>query len=179
MTHHDDALPDDRGPERDLAHGPDNDPLAELLAAWQDQAIPEATPELDDCDDETRAVVSWMAEAWAAQPIPAAAPQRPTRPTLRWPRRATRPQLTRRAAAALLLAGLTLALLSRPEPSTDLAPPHMVATTQPTTTGAGAPNADLAHARPEPRLVAVANDQIVFRSGPVRLVLITNHLTGE
>ncbi|GEM_PF-2924831 len=163
----------------------DGDPLAELLAAWQEQPIPEATPDLDDCDDETRAVVDWMAAAWAAQPVPAAAPQRPTRRLPRWPRRADWPLLTRRAAAALLLAGLTLTLLSGPRPSSGRAGSGLTAATQSTSTGAGAQDATatapsaLIDARPEPQLVAVTNDQIVFRSGPVRLVLITDHLASE
>lgn len=174
MTDHDDPVLHENTPE-----GGNSDPLAELLAAWQEQPIPEATPDLGDCDDETRAVVNWMAAAWAAQPIPAAAPTRPSHRTLRWPRRAAWPQLTRRAAAALLLAGLTLTLLSGPEPSPERTDSDLAAATLPTTTDAGAPSPALTNARPEPQLVAVANDQIVFRSGPVRLVLITDHLAGE
>jgi len=180
MTH-----PDDPTRHDGTSDASDGDPLAELLAAWQEQPIPEATPDLDDCDDETRAVVDWMAAAWAAQPVPAAAPPRPTQRLPRWPRRADWPQATRRAAAALLLAALTLTLLSGPRPSTERPGPDLTAATQATTTGAGAQSAAvtapsaLTDTHPEPQLVAVANDQIVFRSGPVRLVLITDNLSGE
>jgi hypothetical protein len=153
----------------------DSDPLARLSAAWQQQEIPEATPELDECDADTQAVVEWMRVAWEAQPIPAARPPQPVRWPLRLVRNRPWPELTRYAAAALLLVSLTLAVVQRPgstaaPAASDSASRHEFATG----TEAVEPADDTA-----PRLVAVASDQITFRSGPVRLVLITDHSMGE
>ncbi|MFT7464629.1 MAG: hypothetical protein ACI9EF_002986 [Pseudohongiellaceae bacterium] len=178
--HHDDPQKDDL----------DDESLRQLISAWQQQPLPETTPELDDCDEETQAVVSWMAAAWAAQPIPAVAPETPLSVRSRrfpWPRAQAWPQITRRVAAALLLGGLTLTLLSGPHslPGTTQTAAQPVASlthslksgTPPTTSHTNAVSNEAA--RSKPQLVAVADDHIVFRSGPVRLVLITESLQGE
>lgn len=177
----------DDSPADDRPGIPDGDPLTALHAAWQRQSVPEATPDLDDCDDETQAVVAWMAAAWAAQPLPSAVPPsaaprslRPVRRPRSWFRARSWPQLTRHAAAALLLVGLTLTLLSGPRRSTGSAELGDTAGTVTTSTAAAAETDNAATtASGSPRLVAVADDHIVFRSGPVRLVLITDHLAGE
>lgn len=130
---------------------PRDDALELLQRAWGELPTPPAHRDLEDEDDTTRAAVSWARDAFAALEPPA--PVQRLRPVSR--PRAARPSTWRRhAAAAAVLLSLALALRSRPEGGVAVPIP------EPTDVG--------------PRLVAVADDQVVMRSGPVRLVLITS-----
>ncbi|RKY17602.1 MAG: hypothetical protein DRQ55_15380 [Planctomycetota bacterium] len=134
----------------------DDDPLAALQRAFDELQPPVPQRALGDEDASTRAVVGWARGAYDGLQPPAPVLRLRESPRSATTARSERGQRWRRhAAAAALLLGLGLALRSRPE----LRPRPPSA--EPVDSG--------------PRLVAVADDHLVMRSGNVRLVLITSN----
>jgi hypothetical protein len=149
--------------------------LAALRDAFQGLRVPPSTPELEATDETTRRTVAWMADAFAALPVPEARPTTARPPAAR-PGRVLpmlrRGAWVRHAAAAAVLATLT-ALLAlsggtdqpvRPERPGDVvvAPPATIPGFRP------------ASASGSSSLVAVADDHLELRAGNVRLVLFTD-----
>ncbi len=170
-----------RGP---LDVPPDGDPLDALASLWSSLAPPARTDDLEREDELTRASVAWMRTAWEALELPAASdaetttraagdvltlhahPQRPAVDTRTAPVRSMswRPL----AAAAVLLLSLAgpLLLLSPAGPTTDGSAFDPRVTT----------HHDGGEPAPQHGPIVTRADahRLELRSGPVRLVLLTN-----
>jgi len=137
--------------------------LRELEAAWRSLPLPPPNRELEDEDPATRQAVEWMRSAWVSLEIPRApAPPVPMRARRRWPSRLAR-------IAAVLVLALGALLLARSISAPD---ETEIARTPPT-------NDTEARQGPDPpppavALLAATADRIELRSGPVRLVLLTD-----
>ena len=163
--------------EHDPAHedGQPQEPLdlGALRDAFHGLPTPDATPPLDESDAQTQATVAWMVEALAALPVPDVqvpklSDKAPPRPLLKRlpgsrPKTASSPApWMRHAAAAAVFAALALALnwasstARVDEPAFSTAIPGFREASQ----GSSG-------------LVAVTADHLEVRSGPVRLVLLT------
>jgi len=174
--------------ERDsLEPGREPPELDALRATWRELEPPAPDAALDAPDPRAEAAVEWMRAAWRElEPPPAEIPWR-----LRArPRRRT---LARLAAAAAILVALAWSLRELARRDTEVPDEVAVATvetgadsehrTPPPAPAHGAgrpgggredetapPSADTGD---EPVLVALASDRMELRSGPVRLILIT------
>ena len=169
MTSHDERDDGGFGDE-----GPGGDELDLLREAWAGAAPPVATPKLDDADPLTRATVAWSRDAWEQLEAPAARMPLALHVATRFAslRRAPWP---RYAAAAVVLIALMLGRSLRPTDG-ERAPLNETtasngADTSPASTSQGTSHTPAA--LPERRVVAVADDHIELRSGPVRLLLMT------
>lgn len=126
-------------------------PLDELRSAWSSLEAPEPRP-----DAATVASVEWMRAAWRALPVPAADPS----VLVSRRRRAERQTIaTWAAAATVLLAGIAFSVQR-------LTPPARSGVE--VTAIGGEPSST------KPYIAAVESDRVEMRSGPVRLILLTN-----
>ncbi len=154
-----------------------DDALDALVRAFRELPAPPPARELDAEDEATRRAVAWMAAAFGAQSPASSAPPaailaRTARPAPRREHRAWRPLAAAAAVLVLLGGGLVLAdRVLRPRaatppdaplaqvppaeiPAPDIAPPDI---TPPAARASG--------------VVAVAEDHLELRSGPVRMLL--------
>jgi hypothetical protein len=135
---------------------PDDLPLDELRRAWRGLEPELPAEDLSEVDPTTRASVEWMHAAWSSLQVPA----------VRVPsRRLVHPVLRLAAglaAAAAVLASLWLAGnqgrlqrsedFARSESEAPIAPNHLEG----------------------PQLASLSSEHVELRSGPVRLVLLTD-----
>jgi len=181
---------------------PQDGALEALRQAYRSLPVPEATPALEAPDPATAAVLDWMRAAFAALPLPPTA----AAPATRLHRhalavadtaphdhdtRAHRPPAWQRqlAAAAVLLAFLGLLKLPSSGSTTRRATPAPLPTPPVATAAVPGPDQLAAPvAVPEipgfraadpgsHALLAVAEDHVVMRSGPVQLLLFTSPST--
>jgi len=158
-------MPDERF---DASEQPVDLPLEDLRRAWARLDAPQSAPELEVCDERTRAAVAWMQKAWGRVEAPA-----PVVPHTAFRRASPRWMLPLAAAAGALLAlGVWIALQRstsgvRPE---GVSQPSAERTTQPQESAPGGASGLI---EGEVELAALAADRIELRSGPVRLILLT------
>jgi hypothetical protein len=163
-----------------------DDELEALRAAWEWLEAPEPDRALDEPDEATRAAVEWMRSAWAALepppvevPAPSASRVEPSAQR-RWPMLGALAALL----AALVAAGLW-AGLERPAQRGTRAVVGVLTgpSVEPEASGALEPADELDASSPAARedarssavqVAALSEDQMELRSGPVRLILLTN-----
>ena len=128
-------------------------PLDELRAAWSRLSAPAPRAEADRA---TQASIAWMRSAWDSLESPAPDP----RVLLRHRARAERAAITSWAAAAAVIIGGIVFALQR------LAPPARP--------GIERAVMDSTPSANKPYIAAIEPGRLEMRSGPVRLILLTN-----
>ncbi len=142
--------------------------LARLRGAWRSvEPGHEPGGELESEDARTRESVEWLRRAWSSVEPPAEALELVRRARRNEPRR---PWIATLAlAAAVLVAVILWPRTPREEPpslATGREPPPLT-------------DSDVADASTEPRVESVGPDQVVLRSGSVRLYLAMSASNGE
>ncbi|HEX5009354.1 MAG TPA: hypothetical protein VFY71_03050 [Planctomycetota bacterium] len=166
-----------------------DDALDALARAFRELPAPAPARELQAEDEGTRRAVAWMAAAWQAQSPASSAPPaevlaRRARPAPLRVQRAWRPLAA--AAAVLVLLGGAWMLAGR------VLPPREATSLPAVAQGPGAEPPVPAVAPPEPApphiappvasasgVVAVAEDHLELRSGPVRMLLFLKPTTSN
>jgi hypothetical protein len=164
--------------------------LDALGRAFRELPAPAPARELGAEDEATRRAVAWMAEAWQAQSPASSAPPaaifaRSARPVLRRVRPLWRPLAAAAAVLLLLGGGLLLAerlgqprAATRPEPTVAHAPPIDIPAPQ-VPAPEPAPPDITPPATSASGVVAVAEDHLELRSGPVRMLLFLKPTTSN
>jgi len=159
-----------------------DDVLDALARAFRELPAPAPARELGDEDEATRRAVAWMAAAFSAQSPASSAPPaailaRSTRPVLRRVRPTWRPLAAAAAVLLLLGGGLLLAervlqprAATRTEPPVAYAPPIDIPAPQVPAPEPAPPDITPPVASAS-GVVAVADDHLELRSGPVRMLL--------
>lgn len=163
-----------------------DDELDALRAAWERLDAPEPDRALDEPDEATRAAVEWMRTAWAALepppvavPVPSPARLEEARTHRRWPLLGALAALL----AALAAAGLWAGLERRREEPGPVVGVLTVPTVEPDASGALEPADGIDGSSPAARedgpssavqVAALSEERMELRSGPVRLILLTD-----
>lgn len=167
-----------------------DDGLDPLRAAWERLEAPEPDRALEDPDEATRAAVAWMRGAWAAlEPLPVEVPAELAAERSQARTRARSWAPLAGALAALVVALLAAGLWSAAQrgravqetvlgalPSRDAEPREvqLPREAEPTAVMPDEPAAPEAEPPRGVRLAALSDDRMELRSGPVRLILLTN-----